>query len=204
MTTHNGKACKTHGRNNSRHPLRWSVSLQSHHAVRNFRAPSPRVPPEQRRRSLSIRLGAASWSDGVAPNVSAGRHVRCAAVSRAVDMFRLLLWGAPSLRAASSLLGGFSPSAANLLPFSPPAGCPFALTLSPTARARKRGSLFGRPAACSPRHASHCGTRPHFPSRRGSRSSLVALAPPRFPSPACRVRNFPSVGCRGRLRAGAR
>ena len=75
LSTHNGEVCNTHGWNNSRHPLRWSVSLRSYHAERSERAPSPRVPPVQLRRSLSIRLCAASWSDGVAPNVSAGRHV---------------------------------------------------------------------------------------------------------------------------------
>lgn len=80
----------------------------------------------------------------------------------------------------STLRGGYSPSAATLSPFCAarprPCDCRF---------------LFGRGSAGSLRSpAKHCGGLLRFPSRRGSRSSAVALAPPRKPrKPAVRA-NF--------------
>lgn len=63
------------------------------------------------------------------PCVSAGRGVRYPAVGRAINLYRLLLWGAPRLRVAalsSSPRGALFPSA-RLFP---------SLSLSPAARPR--------------------------------------------------------------------
>ena len=121
-------------------------------------------------------------------------------------MYRSSRWGAPRLRAATSLpslLARLFPSGAQSPSLSVPLAArtrPNALTLHPPAHSRKTERPF-RLLRCSfaaPRF-SLSAHRLRFPSLRGSRSSAVALAPPRFPpSRVAPCAYSPTVGCRGR------
>ena len=87
----------------------------------------PRVPPEKPC-GVQVHCGrsdpcrpAHSLPVMGAPEWSGGRHVRCAALQRACNMYRLSRWGAPRLRARSSLRAAFSPSGGTPAPFCVPA-----------------------------------------------------------------------------------
>ena len=121
-------------------------------------------------------------------------------------MYRSSRWGAPRLRAATSLpslLARLFPSGAQSSTLSLPLAArarPSALTLIPPAHSRKteRPIRLLRCSFAAPRF-SLSAHRLRFPSLRGSRSSAVALAPPRFPpSRDAPCAYSPTVGCRGR------
>lgn len=119
--------------------------------------------------------------------------VRCLPTGCALSLYRSSRWGAPRLRAATSLpslLARLFPSGAQSPTLSLPLAArtrPNALTLHPPAHSRKTERPI-RLLRCSfAAHASHCRRIAcAFPSLRGSRSSAVALAPPRFPPRAMR------------------
>lgn len=120
-------------------------------------------------------------------------------------MYRSSRWGAPRLRAATSLpslLARLFPSGAQ----SPSLFLPSRRSRSSEcANAHPTGSLTknGAPYSVAPLlvrrpRFSLSAHRLRFPSLRGLRSSAVALAPPRFPpSRDAPCAYSPSVGCRG-------
>lgn len=119
--------------------------------------------------------------------------VRCQPTGCALSLYRSSRWGAPRLRAATSLpslLARLFPSGAQSPTLSLPLAArtrPNALTLHPPAHSRKteRPIRLLRCSFAAPRF-SLSAHRLRFPSRRGSCSSAVALAPPRFPPRAMR------------------
>ena len=164
-------------------PRSLPVTLQPN-AFTLSRAPSPRVPPVPKRRSLSgIGLDSQRYA-GARRMLRYFGGVRCRQKPCRHELHSSLLWGAPRLRAAAPLPSLLAP----LLPFRgaisfafPRSRCPPSSDCAnarPTRRARDSGLPFRSPGCSRGSPALSLRRAPSLSSSPGFVLPAVALAPP--------------------------